>query len=1211
MIFGEDNSGSATTRADNSSRRLCLAEDHGLAKGASLSKAEESIRRKLDDISGVLDLPRFQGLYRALETVTLPASGQKLPRLALVDDLPDLYPEAIQLTLSQREELLGRLRRLMADSQAGAKVSQLQKANLEGEILKLDRRLYLHNRRCRGAHLDLAEKMGRGWPDWLHSLFSALHFFEKIKTDLERVWAFSKQNSNKKVLQESLDSLVGSFGRYVKVLEPHFNSLVNQVSSQADVFSSWADVSAEDEGAGGTVDGSVSGASGGTSGATSTGTLGGASDGTLGGTSGEASDGTLGGTSNGTLGGASDGTLGGASDGTFDGTVGGTSGEASNGTIGGTPNGTLGRTSSETSNETSGGTSNETPSGTSHREDDRVASSTNVSEKVLDELDELDQADQADQADKAIQSIQSAQSAQSGQADQAEQATQTVHTNQAGQRIHAAQAARIDEKAETTAKDSADPDASGGEKKDESHRSLGWLADSSGLDFLKFSNGSDLALSPDSTQKSGVLPDGAPFFSSSGSTGSAVSDDSSTSSTTSTSSSSKGPQGGRNLFLSFLAQPALSLSLNPLSVLLLSEAAALPTKAPAGRRNLTEYVQKLSNIFGYFRTLFLIALVQGEELLLTCRHHQFALPKAPAPLPAPVIPASYTFSTEKKDAKIRAPRKKGFALLTMALLAVAFFAFMNGGSPRRGTMHVYNGLAAPVTVSVNEVNYFLQAGGSVPVDMPDVSDMRVSARSKDSLIETFFDVPKIGDNESLVYNVNGASPLMEWQAVYAPDPNEEPPSEKLLGAPTFLKTKADFVLVDPPRTIRLRGRTRTKVILSGLSGVHPARMLNILSTEQRTPVIEAQARWNLPGALWTPLWLDLLASNSPKAISLLEARLGDFPKDPWTAGYFLKISPKGRSMGLCLDFEAQAAADPEDPGPAYLASLCLPLEERSQRLGELLKIWPHDPWLNRAAGWERYASDDLEGALWYLGAAFEDDPSILLPELETLARLRRFSGALASALSAEFSFWVPGLAELTRREMIGSLAELGQELEVRTIVAPESASQEDQAYALLERGRLKEAVLRLPQGEARDRLSRLAAGSDGATEELVSLALALPNDRGLDRNTAWVMLGLALRLGAPSEVYERVVVAESPPPAEQIVEALKEGNVLLLPGLIAGAEAWLQGQACVAVEAAGLTPPEKCPEKARGFLFPGERPYLEPVKTSAGAVLPNVQGLSE
>ncbi|MDR1677276.1 MAG: hypothetical protein LBS44_02675, partial [Deltaproteobacteria bacterium] len=56
-----------------------------------------------------------------------------------------------------------------------------------------------------------------------------------------------------------------------------------------------------------------------------------------------------------------------------------------------------------------------------------------------------------------------------------------------------------------------------------------------------------------------------------------------------------------------------------------------------------------------------------------------------------------------------------------------------------------------------------------------------------------------------------------------------------------------------------------------------------------------------------------------------------------------------------------------------------------------------------------------------------------------------------------------------------------------------------------------------------------------------------------------------------------------------------------LEQLLPGREAWLQGQACLAAEIADLfSVPDKCPLKARGFLFVGEKPHLSALPQSSG-----------
>jgi hypothetical protein len=598
------------------------------------------------------------------------------------------------------------------------------------------------------------------------------------------------------------------------------------------------------------------------------------------------------------------------------------------------------------------------------------------------------------------------------------------------------------------------------------------------------------------------------------------------------------------------------------------------------------------------RLFFLARLLETEETVIAWRGQDEASIKAPDPIsvpdPPPLAPAARIGPIAGGKGPFRMSLRFRrwfifFSLIVVAAVTVIWLEKNKIGRP--GVIHAYNGLSSPVTVTVGDVQHSVLSGSAVAINWPKGATS-IMTHSPEGFIEIVEDIPEPERGQNLVYNVAGASPLFEWEAVYSLDAPEGPPTEIPLGAPKLLVTTADFVLTDPPKSAKVSANNPTKRVLSALSGVHPARMLELLNPQERLPVIEAQARWNRPGSLWSPLWLDLLASNSPKAAGILLSRVADFPRDPWTLGYLLKVLGAKNLVGFCLELQSLTNSD-DDPDLAYLASLCLPAEERSQRLGELLKLWPNQPWLNRAAGWELFAKDDLEGALWYLDQAFEHDPSTLLPELETLARLRHLHGLPASILAEEFNFWVPGLATLTNRES----AERRDfyRLSARDRSPESSLSPQDQAYVLLDRGLMSKALELAEPGPLHDRLTRLAGASAGADQEMVEKALTLPLDRGLDRDTAWSMLGLAVKHRRDTLPYAKIIAETSPAPAPLLAKAIMEGDAGNLGILIPGREAWLQGQACLAAEIAGLKLPEKCPLKARGFLFVGEKPYLTPL----------------
>ena len=70
----------------------------------------------------------------------------------------------------------------------------------------------------------------------------------------------------------------------------------------------------------------------------------------------------------------------------------------------------------------------------------------------------------------------------------------------------------------------------------------------------------------------------------------------------------------------------------------------------------------------------------------------------------------------------------------------------------------------------------------------------------------------------------------------------------------------------------------------------------------------------------------------------------------------------------------------------------------------------------------------------------------------------------------------------------------------------------DKAYFYLGRGSLQEAAQEQERNPDADRRAlRLAAASDGAPAALIAAALALPMDEGLDVDSVWTSLALALR----------------------------------------------------------------------------------------------------
>jgi hypothetical protein len=335
------------------------------------------------------------------------------------------------------------------------------------------------------------------------------------------------------------------------------------------------------------------------------------------------------------------------------------------------------------------------------------------------------------------------------------------------------------------------------------------------------------------------------------------------------------------------------------------------------------------------------------------------------------------------------------ATLGLAAAVLIFGLLKPEPAPSARPLHVLNCLGAPVTVEIRHQRQELPPGGRVALEMPDGPAAPVAAWSPENLIERHDRLPEPSPGQleaagwesggdrgwRLVYNVAGACPLVEWEAVYARRASDGPARERLLGAPVFHFTRADVILEEPPKAIRVQGGARTRIILSALAGAHPRRLLETAPEADRGRVIRVQARWGRPEAPWTPIWLALLAEEGGAATEVLAGRLEDFPLDPLTNELFLGLADRPAAEAWCGALFSMMASGPDGepaggPGPesgsgsgaasgaasgssgagadqAFLSALCLPPGRRAEAMAGLRELYPEHPWLNRSEGWER------------------------------------------------------------------------------------------------------------------------------------------------------------------------------------------------------------------------------------------------------------------
>ena len=503
-----------------------------------------------------------------------------------------------------------------------------------------------------------------------------------------------------------------------------------------------------------------------------------------------------------------------------------------------------------------------------------------------------------------------------------------------------------------------------------------------------------------------------------------------------------------------------------------------------------------------------------------------------------------------------------------------------GGTIGSASITVYNGLARPVVV---------KAGSAASLQVPPLSHatqsiapdklVKIETRSTDGQLIESFDADAHGSFGQFIYNVAGAAPLVEWTAAYG---NASASPQRELGAPRWSSSSAGFLFVDAPKSISTKGGGGTREVLSGLGDMPPAQQLGMISDRaEALRLANVHARWDPITSPNIAQWLSV-AANAPGFKPLLAARLAESPDEVLLRRLEQDTASDAERVGVCERDRARAAAAPQNPNLQYVVTRCL--AEGPEKDQAFIDGHARHP----DHGWYAYAASYIAAthAQWPRAIAAAEQAQQRVPALADeisldLARMRRLTAQDTSA----------GMDQLSRHsEMLRRMLALenGQGITVPAL----------KAYSELAHGRVESAVqLAHTQPKSESRLLRLAAASDRASASLVSQALALPLDQGLDDSTVWASVALAARAGRDLAGFDPMLRRAAPDhhePMLRFVDALKHGQPPeLAERLLDGLTPELRGHAySIGSVLLGAQAPRAWREGAKRLLFASERPYF-------------------
>ena len=587
-----------------------------------------------------------------------------------------------------------------------------------------------------------------------------------------------------------------------------------------------------------------------------------------------------------------------------------------------------------------------------------------------------------------------------------------------------------------------------------------------------------------------------------------------------------------------------------------------------------------SNILAALRHEVLETLLEAEAYMARCAHTGEAAVAAP---PAAVVPLNYiTFCTgQERDKQKRLDWWDRFVTAEgwgpgVARLAVAGsivgVVVSVGGAVASPTAIIYNGLDRPVEVQIGDSTELVGRHGHAELEFDLVDGIEVEARTqRGDVIERF--EPEI-DNPMIdyVYNVAGATPLVEWQAVYGGGSN---PPQTNLGAPRWIKTTADHVFEQPPETVTTRSGVATRRVITAVDEGDYGVVEELVSDEtERQRLVLAHARWDTPETALN--WMDV-AVTMPGGLAVLGERVEANPRNVMLGRM---AQDYGDKEATCARHRELAAQFPDDADAAYLATRCI--DDDGQRRAAFVtgsdKHMSH-PHFALSAAWAVLRKGEYKNGISYIEVALAYLKGSLLREQAAKAwarSLRMLEGATVDL--SDVARQSPGVAMMVGLE--SGEAGLGQ------------------VYLRLARGDLDGAT-ELPAdglGPHADRVARLVGASDGATEAQIQRALEMPADRGLDLGTAPSALALAARHGkdtAPFEAFLREVLEDE---ADSLLvfadrAALTDGTPIesRLDGIHIELRGHAMAMACIVL---GDEAPKRWRGDATALLFSPERPYF-------------------
>ena len=513
--------------------------------------------------------------------------------------------------------------------------------------------------------------------------------------------------------------------------------------------------------------------------------------------------------------------------------------------------------------------------------------------------------------------------------------------------------------------------------------------------------------------------------------------------------------------------------------------------------------------------------------------------------------------------------------------SIILFAVIFSSTIGNSNLVIYNGLPIDVIVHIDRktINVGHNESSTIQIDNSKKLDIETTTVAGDP-IESF--KPQLSDySRKYVYNVASGAMIYEWFAIYGG--NGMPGNNSiLLGAQRWIEVTADYYFEEPPQSVSLKvGESATKSVISFYNN-HPAEIANVISNEEdRNNFITIHAMWEKNTSPNINTWL-ILASNLKTFPLILNKRLAADPLEVASLRMQQEFYKGDEKRKICEQQNQLYLKSPDNPNLYYLKCRCMENEtEKDKAFIEGHNKWPENSWLSYASGYSYIQREDWINALACLNVVYKKAPELreaVMEEMKRIYHLMNKDSVMAQLNDIQLPY-------------------------LRYVQAVENSVENDPenklyAYKILAQGKIQEAIDYCNSDSSLQAIIlRLAAVSDGASDEVKAKALALPAIQAINSTSIMLAIALSAKNNLSLEIYKeplKTIGGEGMDSLFKFITYVKSNKIMEADKLLAPMTAEMKGKTClIGVVLLGNKAPDKWNVFASGLLFINEKPYRE------------------